>query len=40
LGTCSVDGVVNEGLRKFKENLGATTSLRRKVRFQRPLDFA
>ena len=40
LGTSSVDGIVNDGLKKFKENLGAVSTFKRRVFFQRPINLA
>jgi len=40
LGTSSVNGIVNEGLKKFKENLGAVVTSKHTVRFQRPINLA
>lgn len=40
LGISSVEGFINDGLKRFKDNLGSITTLRRKVMFQRPINLA
>lgn len=40
LGISSVEGVINDGLKRFKDNLGAITTTRSKVKFHKPINLA
>ena len=40
LGISSVEGMVNDGLKRFKDNLGSVTTTRRTAKFQRPINLA